>query len=170
MYDKKLPNLGYNQLLGKRRLLNLIRFGIFEGSLIRLYIFKIFQGVIGEEKNKSVSIVILNYNGISDTIECIESLNKISTPEFNVIIVDNGSKEDEAKIIKSKLGNGVITIRSDTNFGFAGGNNLGIKYALGHIFSEYTLLLNNDTIVEPNFLSKLLFGIKKDGRIGGCSA
>ena len=76
----------------------------------------------------SLSIITVNYNGFKDTCELIDSIP--FNDNMEVIVVDNGSLEDEAKLI-AQLYPQVITIRSDKNLGFAGGNNLGIKAAKG---------------------------------------
>ncbi len=97
-----------------------------------------------------VFIIILNWNNWQDVLECLESLKNNDYPNYQVVIIDNGSKEKpqapnpEIKIIYNK-----------ENLGFAGGNNVGIKYALEK-GADYVLLLNNDTLVSQDFLSKLV--------------
>ncbi|MFZ1289664.1 MAG: glycosyltransferase family 2 protein [Melioribacteraceae bacterium] len=103
-----------------------------------------------------INIIILNYNGLNDTLECIVSLKKIDYENFEIIIVDNNSSGNDVDIIKEKFGDFVKKIIvSSENLGFSGGNNLGIKYALEN-GGDFILLLNNDTIVEPDFLTILL--------------
>lgn len=103
-----------------------------------------------------IYIILLNWNGFPDTLECLESLKKIDYPNFEVIVVDNNSTGDDVNIIKEKFGDFVKElIVSKDNLGFSGGNNLGIEYSLNE-GADFILLLNNDTIVEPDFLSKLL--------------
>lgn len=85
-----------------------------------------------------LSIITVNYNGLKDTCDLIDSIP--FTPETEVIVVDNASKNDEASIIADKYPQ-VKVIRSSRNLGFAGGNNLGIKAASG----QYLFLVNNDT-------------------------
>lgn len=89
-----------------------------------------------------LSIITINYNGIKDTCELIESL-PLENKSIEVIVVDNASKEDEASVIEAHYPS-VKVIRSNKNLGFAGGNNLGIKAALG----RYLLFINNDTILR----------------------
>ena len=89
-----------------------------------------------------LSIITINYNGLKDTCELIESL-PLEDKSIEVIVVDNASKEDEASIIASRYPQ-VKVIRSEQNLGFAGGNNLGIKAALG----RYLFFINNDTILR----------------------
>lgn len=103
----------------------------------------------------SVSIVLLNWNGLSDTRECLESLRHISYPNFRTIVVDNGSREDEGAALESEFGGFIDVLRQPENLGFAGGANAGIKRALDG-GAEYVLLLNNDTVVEPDFLGALV--------------
>lgn len=90
----------------------------------------------------NLSIITINYNGLKDTCELIDSL-PLEDKSIEVIVVDNASKKDEASIIASRYPQ-VKVIRSETNLGFAGGNNLGIKAALG----RYLLFVNNDTLIS----------------------
>jgi len=148
-----------------------------------------------------VSIIILNWNGWRDTIECLESLYRISYPNYDVVVVDNGSKDDsivkikeyaDGKIVvnskffkynpnnkpikvfeiseeKAKRGKfnrslyekfdvdrRMILIKNRDNYGFTGGNNVGIKFALSVLNSDYVLLLNNDTVVDKEFLINMV--------------
>ena len=88
------------------------------------------------------SIITINYNGLKDTCELIETL-PLEDESLEVIVVDNASKNDEATIIEQRYPQ-VKVIRSDQNLGFAGGNNLGIKAAQG----KYLFFINNDTILR----------------------
>ena len=92
-------------------------------------------------------IIIVNYNGYKDTIECIESLKKNINSNYEIIVVDNKSTDKSSELLK-KI-DGIHFIESDKNGGFSYGNNLGIKYALNNNFDN-VILLNNDTIVTPN--------------------
>lgn len=113
-----------------------------------------------------ISIIILNWNGMEDTMECLESLKKITYPNYEVILVDNGSKSNDAEVLAQRYGDYIHIIRNDKNYGFAEGNNIGIRYALEHSNPEYILLLNNDTVVHPTFLDKLVEAASGDPRIG----
>jgi len=93
------------------------------------------------EVEKILSIITINYNGLKDTCELIESL-PADDGSLEVIVVDNASAQDEATQIAQSFPH-VTVIKSDRNLGFAGGNNLGIKSAHG----KYLLFLNNDTII-----------------------
>lgn len=105
------------------------------------------------EKN-SVAIILVNYNGISDTIECINSILKIKNRNYKIIVVDNNSKDYEADKLEKNFPD-IIVIKSNKNLGFSGGNNLGIKYAMENKY-EYILLLNNDTIIDSEMIDYLL--------------
>lgn len=89
-----------------------------------------------------LSIITINYNGLKDTCELLDTL-PLEDNSLEVIVVDNASKEDEASIIEQRYPT-VTVIRSPQNFGFAGGNNLGIKAAHG----RYLFFLNNDTVLR----------------------
>lgn len=113
-----------------------------------------------------VSIIILNWNGLEDTIECLESLKKITYPNYEVIVVDNGSAENDAQVLKERFGNYIRLIQNDRNYGFAGGVNIGMQYALKYSSPDYFLLLNNDTIVAPDFLTQMVRVAENDSSIG----
>jgi len=106
-----------------------------------------------------ISIIILNWNGWPDTLECLDSLSKITYSNYDVIVIDNNSTNDSAEKIKNWIANKKSAINynliiNSYNAGFAGGNNLGIECAVKNK-SDYILLLNNDTLVDPGFLEKL---------------
>jgi GT2 family glycosyltransferase len=114
-----------------------------------------------------VSIVIVHYNTDKDTKECLASLAALQNRSFsyNIVIVDNGSKKPlhlPADLKNKKT----MVVRSQANLGFTGGNNLGLFYAREHYNSDYFLLLNSDTLVEPQFLEKMVSLAKKDNTIG----
>jgi GT2 family glycosyltransferase len=101
-----------------------------------------------------VSIVLVNWNGKQDTLECLASLSDIDYPAFDVIVVDNGSADDSAEVIRRAYP-GVALIETGKNLGFAGGNNVGIRYALSH-GTDYLFLLNNDTVVDSEIVRQFL--------------
>jgi hypothetical protein len=153
------------------------------------------------KEDPSVSIIVLNWKGWNDTIECLESLYQIAYSNYQVIVVDNGSNDDSLKKIiefaEGKLlpnvefikyskdnkpvkvisykraeaegGGGrekeliglpssrkLVLIANDENLGFSEGNNVGIRYALKALNPDYVMLLNNDTVVDRDFLGKLI--------------
>ncbi len=152
--------------------------------------------------NPKIAVIILNWNGWKDTVECLESLYQITFHDYDVVIVDNASSDnslekirqyhegkievnssffkysksnkpvkiieytlEESKYIKSRS-LGTILIKNDKNYGFAEGNNIGIRYALDTLNADHILLLNNDTVVDKNFLSELIEVIESRPHIG----
>jgi GT2 family glycosyltransferase len=99
-----------------------------------------------------VSFITVNYNHLDDTIEFLESAQKLTYPNIEVIVVDNDSpKEKPTPEIISRFPK-VRFIQSDKNRGFAGGNNLGLAAAKG----DYLFLLNNDTVMPEGFLEPII--------------
>lgn len=111
-----------------------------------------------------VFISILNWNGLDDTIECLESVFTMDYLYPIVIVVDNASTDGSTVIIRRKYPQ-VILLENKENLGFTGGNNVGIRYAMEHD-ADYVWLLNNDAIVEVNTLSALIDVAEKDPSIG----
>jgi GT2 family glycosyltransferase len=125
-----------------------------------------------EHKWPKVAVIILNWNGLDDTRMCLNSFKKVTYPNFEIVIVDNGSAINEAEIISREFGRyfrNFHTIRSETNLGFCGGNNLGIDYARKHIRPDYYLLINNDVIVHPDFLTNLVLALEENPAVGMAS-
>ena len=106
-----------------------------------------------------LSIITINYNGLKDTCELIDSIP--FNNDLEVIVVDNASTQDEASIISERYPQ-VKVIRSQQNLGFAGGNNLGIKEAKGN----YILLINNDTYFKEFNIDSLINRLESSDRIG----
>src|SRR3990172_7562538 len=102
-----------------------------------------------------VSTIILNWNGLADTRGGLQSLRDASYAAQRVIVVDNGSQQDEARLLGEEFGDFIHLIRNQTNVGVAAGWNIGIRYALER-GTDYVLLLNNDVFVDPGFLSELV--------------
>ena len=140
-------------------------------------------------------IIILNYNGWSDTIECLESVLKTTGINYRIVLIDNNSLDESTnkilmwaagkilaetssdprissltqpavpKPIKIELidtvqtpgdKHDIVLIKSQDNNGFSAGNNLGIRYAMKDPNCNYLWLLNNDTVIFPNTLEKLI--------------
>ena len=93
-----------------------------------------------------VVAVVLNYNGLEQTLACLESLAASDWPGLTVLVVDNDSEDDPSVAVTSRFGAEVI--RNDVNLGFAGGMNVGLRRAR-ELGADYVLLLNNDTVVDP---------------------
>jgi GT2 family glycosyltransferase len=101
-----------------------------------------------------VFIIILNWNGKEDTLECLDSVQSVDYPNYDTVVVDNGSSDESVKSIRKEFLE-VKVIETGKNLGFAGGNNVGIRYALGN-GADYILILNNDTIVDPQLLKAFI--------------
>ena len=101
-----------------------------------------------------VAIVIVIWNGMADTLECLGSFRVDTYPNREIIIVDNGSKDDSVAAIKAGFPEAVI-LQTGKNLGFTGGNNVGIQYAIKEGV-DYIYLLNNDTLVESDALERLV--------------
>ena len=159
-----------------------------------------------------VYIIVLNWNGWRDTIECLESIFKLDYPSFTVVVCDNNSSDESMENMENwARGNVVATgsspdllrlveppypkpiqfvsvpasggakspsapdcrfvlIQTGANLGFAGGNNVGIRYALAHGHHGYVWLLNNDTVIEPSSLSALVQMAEGDPKLGICGS
>ena len=112
-----------------------------------------------------VSVVILNWNGAKDTLECIKSVKKCQVPspivfsaqsdrvQCTIIVVDNGSTDNSVDVFKKQKG--IILLENKENLGFAGGNNVGMKYAIEN-GADFVLILNNDTRVDEDLLVHLV--------------
>lgn len=116
----------------------------------------------------TVSIIIVNYNNAKDTIGCLESLKKMTYPNYEVVVVDNCSTE--VKELTNYMANQRFKLlQLNENIGFAGGNNAGIRFSQEKFKElDYVLLLNNDTIVESDFLQPLVNECEKDSEVGAC--
>lgn len=158
-----------------------------------------------------VFVIVLNWNGWRDTIECLKSLRQSSYPNFRVVVVDNGSSDGsltrikawakgegsagpdqehregdggsgivlysrdeaesggteagEATLRDAPPGYGLVLIRAGTNLGFAGGCNIGIRYALKRE-AEYIWLLNNDTVVDSRAFTEMVALARPAERVG----
>jgi GT2 family glycosyltransferase len=123
--------------------------------------------------NPLVSVIILNWNGYQDTIQCLESILKLEYANYRIVICDNGSTDGSVDRIElwckdrqidlANLESNpdsqhkyITLIQIGKNLGFAGGNNIGIRHALLDRECKYVWILNNDTIVEPRSLSALV--------------
>ena len=111
-----------------------------------------------------VTIIVLNWNGKEDTIECLDSLRGVVYPNFRILLVDNASTDGSAELFRQRYPD-VELLVNERNLGFAGGNNVGIKKAIEE-GAEYLLLLNNDTVVYPDFLDGLVNVAESSENIG----
>lgn len=108
-------------------------------------------------------VIVLNWNNASDTIECLNSLKN-----SDVLVVDNGSTDDSVAKIRETFPTLAI-LENGRNLGYAAGNNRGIELAL-QMGAELIILLNNDTVVAPNFTEELIKAAKENPEAGAFGA
>jgi len=118
----------------------------------------------GAEAGPRVGVVVLNWNRRDDTLACLGSLARLDYPAFEVVVVDNGSADGSAQAIRERFPD-VLLIENGENLGYAGGNNVGLRYALKRGL-DYVLLLNNDTEVAPDLLRLLVGAAEADPAVG----
>jgi GT2 family glycosyltransferase len=115
-------------------------------------------------ESPKVFVIILNFNSFKDTKECLESIKNIDYDNYEIIVVDNCSEDQSYTKLKEEFPEYTM-LKTHKNNGYAEGNNLGIKYALDK-GSDYICVLNNDVVVETNFLSKVIDVMEKEKNIG----
>jgi GT2 family glycosyltransferase len=115
--------------------------------------------------DKKISVVILAWNQLNETLECIESITASCGIFPYIILVDNGSTDDTSSVILSHYGSLVKVIRSNINLGVSKGYNLGIKHAL-ELGSDYIIITNNDVIFDPCMMLNLINFANRDSKIG----
>ena len=109
-------------------------------------------------ENPLVSVIVLNYNAGELLLNCIESIKKSAYKNLEIIVVDNISTDKSQKICKEKYPD-IKLIQNDEKFGYCEGNNIGIRKAGG----DFIMILNPDTIIEPNCMRELIFAHEKLG-------
>jgi GT2 family glycosyltransferase len=118
----------------------------------------------GEPVRPLVYVILLNWHGWRDTIGCLRSLEALDYPNCRVVVIDNGSTDESVARIRDAFPD-ISLIETGKNLGFAGGNNVGIRYALER-GAEYVWLLNTDTAVDPHALSAMVEAGETDPKIG----
>jgi GT2 family glycosyltransferase len=114
--------------------------------------------------NKKAYIIVLNWNGKEDTLDCLTSLRATNYGNYKIVVVDNGSEDDSVEAVREKFPE-VEIVETGKNLGFAGGNNAGIEYAMKQ-GTDYVYLINNDTTVDPDYLRELVTAAEADEKIG----
>jgi GT2 family glycosyltransferase len=111
-----------------------------------------------------VTIIVLNWNGLADTLECLASLARLNYPAYEVVVVDNGSTDKSVEAIRARFPQ-VTLIENGENLGYAEGNNRGVEYAL-QAGADYIFVLNNDTVLCQDILSRLVVAAEANPRVG----
>lgn len=120
----------------------------------KTYQFLIKSEVPTQTTTPKVTVVILNWNGKEDTLECLASVSQLAYTNYEIVVVDNGSTDGSVDAV-SKQYPGIKILQTGSNLGYAGGNNIGIKYALSHD-ADYILILNNDVVVAPDLVTEFM--------------
>lgn len=111
------------------------------------------------------AVIIPNYNGAAYIRACLDSLKRQSSAEFSVIVVDNGSQDGSRELVQEEYP-WVRLIALPRNTGFCGAVNRGIRAAV----EPYVILLNNDTVAEPDFVGELVAGMERHRKAFACGA
>lgn len=109
---------------------------------------------------RSVFIIILTWNHLEDTTECLESVLKTDYPNYSIVVVDNASTDSSIEYIKENYSQ-VKIIQIPQNLGYAEGNNVGMRYALEQK-ADYIFILNNDTVIQPDTVKLLVEDLKRN--------
>jgi len=110
-----------------------------------------------------ISVIILNYNGKDYIEECLDSVLDQTYEPLEIIVVDNASNDSSLEILKEKYSSKIKLIESNTNLGFAGGNNLALDYTKG----EFIALLNNDAVADRRWIEEFMSAVNRcDGTFG----
>ena len=113
-------------------------------------------------KLRSVNLFVLNWNGRDLTLDCLSSLEKITYPNVKVYVIDNGSSDNSVTEIRNQFPDFEI-IQLPENYGFSRGNNAGFQLVKQK--ADYTIFLNNDTIVDPDFVEPLINAMESNSTV-----
>lgn len=118
-----------------------------------------------------ISVILINWNGKRFLKPCVDSVLNQTYGNYDVILIDNASTDNSVGFIKenyaTEIKNGRLKLIASTkNYGFAEGNNVGIRHAFKNPRVEYIATLNIDTVAEKDWLEKLANASKKGGKIG----
>lgn len=154
------------------------------------------NGILGYLSVSQVIIILVNWNGWKDTIECLESLLLLKYPFFRIVVCDNGSRDESLRELRwwarrtfgvsattwqelsradAETGGGLpdtmfTLVENGVNLGFGGGSNVGMRYALACEDVDYCWLLNNDTVVAPLALTKMVERMFEKPDAGMCGS
>ena len=140
-----------------------------------------------------IYIILVNWNGWQNTVECLNSLILLEYPDFRIVVCDNGSSDDSLQEIRkwadchdvrytehqraeAEAGGSLVVdtiltlICNDENLGFAGGNNVGLRFAMARGDADFCWLLNNDTVVKPDALTHLVARMQQRQTVGMCGS
>jgi GT2 family glycosyltransferase len=121
---------------------------------------------MSDRSRPRVSVVVVTWNGRHLLPACLASLEAQTYPDLELVVVDNGSTDGSAEWLETTWGARIRLLRSSTNLGFAGGNNLGIRAGTG----AYVALLNNDATADPGWVEALVAAAEADPGVGMCAS
>lgn len=122
------------------------------------------KAAVADNMTPKVCCVILTWNDIDNLTECLHSISKLTYTNLEIVVSDNGSTDGTLETLKRDFPD-VTVIANGKNLFWAGGNNVGIEYAMAD-GAEYIFLLNNDIVVDPELVSELVHVGEKDPSIG----
>jgi GT2 family glycosyltransferase len=121
------------------------------------------QKTSASERPPYVVVVVLNWNNLPDTLECVDSLARSDYSNLTILVVDNDSRDDPSIVLHERHP-GVCIVRNARNLGYGAGNNSGLRRAID-AGAAYVLLLNNDVVVAPDTVRRLVMAAEADGSI-----
>ncbi len=111
-----------------------------------------------------VTVLVLNWNGLSHTSECLRSLERCTYTNLRVVVVDNGSANNEADQLRSLFAGRISVFAAGHNLGYAGGCNFGLKNIAVTELPDYLLAINNDVVISPDAIEHLVAEAETDSR------
>ncbi len=108
--------------------------------------------ILSQRKHNDIGIVICNYNGGDDTVNCVNHIFNSDCDNFDVIVVDNASEDDSIKLLEENFGDKITIIKNAENLGGSGGFNIGLKYALDKGY-EYIMAVDHDAFLAPDSIN-----------------
>jgi len=123
---------------------------------------------VNGQRRPKITVIVLTWNGLDDLVACLDSFSCVEYSNQEVVVVDNASEDDTVATVRARYPWVQLLVNAD-NLGYVGGNNVGIRWALDH-GADYVFILNNDTKMTPEVLSRLLAVMESDPRIAVCGA
>ena len=117
-----------------------------------------------------VSVVVVNWNGVTYLPDCLGSIARQSYPSLEIVVVDNGSTDGSVALLRAAYGSRIHLIESPTNLGFAGANNVALRWVAARAPDAWALLLNNDAVVDPRAVSAMVREAERDDSGGAVGA
>ena len=120
------------------------------------------SAVNGRKRQPSVSVVVVNWNGASDTVELVDSLLDQTYVRVEVVVVDNGSDSNDATVFRETFGSRIRLVTLERNRGCGGGYNAGTEVALEGGEPDYVVIMNNDMTAAPDMIAELVAVAESD--------